>query len=87
MEERAVATGANLVDRGGVEVDEDGTGHVFAAAGLGEEGIVGACVANITDVGVGAAVVAKAVLEEVAGGGAYGSAVRFRRVTSGGEGR
>lgn len=40
VKERAVATGADLVDWGGVEVDEDGARHVFAAAGLGEEGVV-----------------------------------------------
>lgn len=66
VEELAVVTGADLVDGGGVEVDEDGARHVFAAAGLGEEGLVGARVADILDVGVGTAIGTKAVLEKVA---------------------
>lgn len=66
VEERAVVAGANLIDGGRVEIDEDGSGHIFAAAGLGEEGLVGAWVADILDIGVRATIGAKAVLEEVA---------------------
>ena len=40
VEELAVGAGANLVDRGGVKIDEDGSGDIFAAAGLGKEGVV-----------------------------------------------
>lgn len=65
MEKRAVATSANLIDGGRVEIDEDGSRHVFAAAGLGEEGFVGAWVANVLDVGIGTTVGAEAMLEEV----------------------
>merc|ERR1719214_323682 len=39
--ELAVGAGADLVDDGGLEVDEDGAGHVLARAGLGEEGVEG----------------------------------------------
>lgn len=66
VEKRATVAGANLIDGGRVEIDKDGSGHVFAAAGLGEEGLVGAWVADILDVGVRATVGAKAMLEEVA---------------------
>lgn len=66
VEELAVATGADLVDGRGVEVDKDGPGHVLAAAGLGEEGVERAWVADIREVGVGAAIMAEAVLQEVA---------------------
>ena len=37
----AVGAGADLVDHGRLEVDEDGAGHVLARAGLGEEGVEG----------------------------------------------
>lgn len=65
--EVTVATGADLINGGGVEVDEEGSGHVFAIAGLGEEGLVGASIADVLEVGVRATIMAKAVLEEVAG--------------------
>ena len=39
MVELAVGAGADLVDDGGLEVDEDGARHVLARAGLGEEGV------------------------------------------------
>lgn len=68
MEELAVAAGADLVDGRRVKVDEEGPGHIFAAAGLGEEGVVGTRVADIRSVGVGAAIMAKAVLKKIAGG-------------------
>lgn len=66
VEKLAVIPGADLVDGGGVKVDEDGSGHVFAAAGLGEEGVEGAWIANVLEIGVGAAIRAEAVLEKVA---------------------
>ena len=37
--ELAVGAGADLVDHGRLEVDEDGARHVLARAGLGEEGV------------------------------------------------
>lgn len=68
VEELAVGASADLVDGRGVEVDKQGAGHVFAAAGLGEEGLVGAWVADVLKVGVGPAVRAQTVLEKVARG-------------------
>lgn len=65
--EMAVATGADLINRGGVEVDEDGSRHVFAIAGLGEECLVRATIGAVLEVGVRTTIRAKAVLEEVAG--------------------
>lgn len=67
VEEVTVATGADLINGGGVEVDEEGPGHVFAIAGLGEESLVGASIADVLEVGVRTTIMAKAVLEEVAG--------------------
>ena len=49
----------------GVQVDKDGTGNVFAAAGLGEEGLVRAILTKVLGLGVGATVGEEAVLEEV----------------------
>lgn len=86
VEELAVAAGADLVDGGGVQVNEDGPGNVFAAAGLREEGVEGAWVANVLDVGVGAAIRAEAVLQKVAGE-RHGSAAssKRRQMDGGGE--
>jgi hypothetical protein len=40
VEQLAVGASADLIDDGGLEVEEDGTGDVLASAGLGEEGVV-----------------------------------------------
>ena len=66
VEELAVATGADLIDGRRVEVDEKRTGDVLATAGLGEEGLERARVANVRGVGVWATIVAEAVLQKVA---------------------
>jgi hypothetical protein len=47
VEELAVGTGADLIDDGGLEINEDSAGDVLASAGLGEEGVEG--VITITD--------------------------------------
>ena len=65
MEQLAVCTSSDLVNRRRVQVDEDGTRHVFAAAGLGEEGLVGATLAELLRIGVGTTIGQQAVLEEV----------------------
>jgi len=41
VEQLAVGSGADLIDHGGLQIDEDGTWHVFAGAGLAEEGVEG----------------------------------------------
>lgn len=63
VEELTVGAGADLVDDGGLEVDEDGAGDVLAGAGLAEEGVEG--VAGDAGGGVGGhdAVGGDAVLE------------------------
>jgi len=66
MEELAVAARADLIDRRGVQVDEDGARNVFATARLCEEGLVGAPSPYILRIGVGPAIGAQAVLEQVA---------------------
>lgn len=50
----------------GVQVDEDGARHVFAAAGLGEESLERAALADLVGVfGVNAAIGLEAMLEQV----------------------
>jgi hypothetical protein len=39
VEELTVGTSTDLIDDGGLQVNEDGTGDVFAGASLGEEGV------------------------------------------------
>jgi len=39
MEELAVGSSADLIDDGGLEIEEDGAGHVLAGTGLREEGV------------------------------------------------
>ena len=39
VEELPVGTGADLVDHGGLEIEEDGAGDVLAGTSLGEEGV------------------------------------------------
>ena len=39
VEELAVGAGADLVNHGGLKIDEDRTGHVLAGSGLAEEGV------------------------------------------------
>ena len=41
VEELTVGTGADLVDDGRLQIDEDGTWDVLAGASLGEEGVEG----------------------------------------------
>ena len=68
VEELAVGASSDLVDGRGVQVDEDGTRDVFAAASLGEEGLVRARLTKFLRIGVGAAIRQQAVLEEVTEG-------------------
>ena len=39
MEQRAIITGTDLINRTGVQINKDGAGDVFAVAGLGEDGV------------------------------------------------
>lgn len=63
--ELAVGAGADLVDRGGIQVDEDGARDVFSAARLGEEGLVRATLGEILSIRVGTAVSLEAMLQQV----------------------
>lgn len=65
MVERTIATGADLIDRRRVEVNEERTRDMLAAAGLGKECLKGAAVNAVRDIGVEAAIGSKAMLEEV----------------------
>ncbi len=65
VEEFAVGAGADLVDGGGVEIDEDGARDVFAIAGLSEEGLVRAGVTEVLRIGVRTAISGETVLKQV----------------------
>ena len=41
VEELSVGSGSNLIDNGGLEIEEDASGHVLAGTSLGEEGVEG----------------------------------------------
>jgi hypothetical protein len=61
----AVGTSSDLVDGRRVQVDEDGTGNVFAAASLGEEGLVRTALTKLLRIGVGTTIGEQTVLKEV----------------------
>lgn len=65
MEQLAVGSGADLVDRGRVEIDEERPRDVFAVAGLGEESLVRPSVADLLVVGIRASIGSETVLKEV----------------------
>lgn len=65
VEELAVGAGADLVDDGGLQIDEDGARDVLASAGLGEEGVEGVVAAADGLVAGHLAIGANAVLEAV----------------------
>ncbi len=46
VEQLAVGAGADLIDNGGLQVDENGAGNVLAGAGFGEEGVKGVIAAT-----------------------------------------
>ena len=39
MEQLSVGSGSDLIDNGGLEIEEDGSGDVLTGTGLGEEGV------------------------------------------------
>ena len=65
MEELAVIACANLVDGRGVEINEDGTGDVFATASLCEDSIELARVVESFSIGVRTTILLETVLEQV----------------------
>jgi hypothetical protein len=66
VEELTIAASSDLIDRGGVQIDEEGSGDIFAIAGFGEEGLERTSIADILGIGIGTAISAKTVLEQVA---------------------
>lgn len=66
VEKLTVGAGSDLVNGRGVKINEQSTGNVLSAAGLGEEGLVRAGVASILNAGIGTTIGAEAVLEKVA---------------------
>lgn len=65
VEELAITTGSDLIDGRRVQIDEEGAGHVFTTAGLGEESLIRAAIKNVLRIGVRTAVETKAMLEKV----------------------
>jgi hypothetical protein len=57
----------NPATYGRVQIDEDGTGDVFAVAGFGEESLERASLRQMLRVGIRTTVGSKAVLEQVPG--------------------
>ena len=66
MEERSVFPSSNLVNRRGIEVDEDRTRDMLLTGSLVEEGFVGARIANVY-LSVRAAIRPETVLEKISG--------------------
>ena len=67
VEKLSVVTRANLVDRGGVKVDEDRARDVFSTTGLSEDGIELATIVEGLRIRIGTSILLETVLEEVAG--------------------
>ena len=66
VEERAVGASADLINRRGVEIDEERARDMLSTTGLSEEGLEGAGIANVLGVRVGTTISTKAMLQEVA---------------------
>jgi len=67
VEKLSVITSANLVDWGGVEIDEDRAWDVFSGSSLCEDGIQLAAIVKVLRIRVRATIFRKTVLEKVAG--------------------
>lgn len=65
VEQLAIGAGADLVDRGGVKVNEDGSRNMFAVARLSEKGLERTTLADVLDIRVGATISSEAMLKEV----------------------
>lgn len=65
VEQLAVITSADLVNGGGVKVDEDGSRDIFATSSLREDGIELARVVESLRVGIRPTILLQAVFEEV----------------------
>jgi len=65
VEQLAVGAGTDLIDNGGLQIDEDGTGDVLASASLAEEGVEGVVTTADGLVGGHLAVRLDAVLQAV----------------------
>jgi hypothetical protein len=68
MKQGTIITGADLINRTRIQVDEDRTRHVLSGTSLGEDGVELAGVVERGCVGVGTAILLETVLEEVAVG-------------------
>jgi hypothetical protein len=66
VEKLAVITSADLIDRGRVQINKDGTGDIFAAACFSEDGVEFARVVERFGIWVWATILLEAVFEKVA---------------------
>jgi hypothetical protein len=64
VEKLSVVSSADLIDRGRVKIDEEGSGDVFSVVGLSEKGIEGATLSN-GGIRIGATVRSETMLKEV----------------------
>lgn len=65
VEKGTVITSTDLVDRGGVQVNEDGSRDVFTAASLGEDGVQLAGIVQRLCLWIRTTILLQAVLEKV----------------------
>lgn len=65
MEQLPVITGADLVDRRGIKVDEDGPRDVFAATSFSEDSVQFSGVVEGSRIRIGTPILLQTVLEEV----------------------
>jgi len=66
VEKLSVITSANLIDWGGVEINEDRTRDVFSRPSLREDGVELSAIVKVLRIRVGATIFRKTVLEKVA---------------------
>lgn len=67
VKQLSVITSSDLINGGGVEIDEDRTRDVFAATSFREDGIELAAIMKSLRIRVGTSILLEAVLEKVAG--------------------
>ncbi len=66
MEQLPVISCADLVDRAGIKINEDGSRDIFSTSSLSEHGVELAGVVKSLRVGIGATILLETVLEEIA---------------------
>lgn len=65
VEELTVIASTNLINRGGIEVDEDGPWDIFALASLCEESLERTSFADVLGLGIRATISFEAMLKQI----------------------